>query len=113
MPDRRFQEEAEQERQHQRDDERQQHVGRRPAGEVAAAQIEHERERHERDAVVHQLVGHAHQQQKADQVDRLDQKFLDLAVANLPGDAAGQPRHAGKRPADHRQQVIGDDVVRS
>ena len=93
------------------DDEREHHVRRRPAGEVAAAQIEHERERHERDAVVHELVGDAHQQQKADQIDRLNEIFLDLAVANLQGDAAGQARHAGKRPADHRQQVVGDEIV--
>ena len=26
-------------------------------------------------------------------------------------DAAGQPRHARKCPADHRQQVVGDEVV--
>ena len=37
-------------------------------------------------------------QQKADQVDRLDQIFLDLAVANLPGDAAAPAPACWKTP---------------
>ena len=57
--DRGFEEEAEQERQDQRRDEGRTSRRRRPAGEVAAAEIEHERERPDRDAVVHELVSHA------------------------------------------------------
>ena len=60
--------------------------------------------------VVRQLVGDAAQQQKAEQIDRLDQELLDLAAANLAGDARGQPRHAGKGPGHHRQQVVGDEI---
>ena len=97
---------------HERRDERQ------PAGRRRASRGKNPRQRKNTSAngsdghrVVHQLVGHPAEQQKADHVDRLDQELLDLAVANLPGDARRQARHAGKGPGDHRQQVVGDEIV--
>ena len=78
-----------------------------PARKEVAAEKEHQGERPGRDHVVHQLVSHAAEQQKADQVHRLHQELLDLAVADLQGDAVGQVGHAGKRPADLRQQIVG------
>ncbi len=62
-----------------------------PAGKKAAAEKEHQGKRPSRHHVIHQLVGHAPQQQKADQVDRLHQILLDLAVADLQGDAVASP----------------------
>ena len=106
-----LQEEAQQERHHQRGDEGQHGPRVGPAGEETAAEPENQGEGGHGHAVIDQLVGQPAQQQEAQHVDRLQQVLLDRALANVPGDAGGQPRHAGKRPADHRQQVVGDQVV--
>ena len=50
--------------------------GRWPTGEVIAAEEEDQREWSDRHRVVDQLVGHPVQEQKAHQVDRLDQVLL-------------------------------------
>ncbi len=79
--------------------------------EIVAAEKEHQGERHGRHQVIHQLVRHPRDQEKADHIDRLDEILLDLAVANLPGNAAGEARHAGECPRHHRQQVVGDKLL--
>ena len=56
-------------------------------------------------------MGQPIQQQERQHVDRLNQILLDGPVADIAGDSRGQARHARKRPADHGQQVIGDEVV--
>jgi len=56
------------------------------------------------------FVRHAHEQQESHQVHGLNEILLDFAVANLRRDAAGETRHAGKRSAEHREQVIRDHV---
>ncbi len=96
-----FQKEAQQKRHHQRSQKAASTSASGQPAKIAAAQIKHQRKRARGHDVIHQLVRHAAQQQKADHVDRLDQKLLDLAIANLHGDASSQARHAGKRPADH------------
>ena len=47
----------------------------------------------------------------SEHVDRLCQILLDRTVPDVAGDSAGQPRHARKRPCEHRQQVVGDHLV--
>ena len=79
--------------------------------EVATTKPEDQRKGYESDAVVHQLVGNPVEQQESDHVNRLDQELLDLAIADLQGNPGRQPWHAGKGPAHHRQQVVGNHGI--
>ena len=50
------------------------------------------------------------EQQKADQVNRLNQVSFDFPISNLAGDAGSQAWHARKCTCDHRKQVVRNDV---
>src|SRR5262245_58279174 len=56
-------------------------------------------------------MGDAAQQQKTQQIDRLNQEFFDFPAADLRRDAAGQSWHAGERPGHHCQQVVGYEIL--